>query len=75
MGKDLTTRQLEVIKHLSQGKTITQISDLLNINTRTVDVHIHEIKKSLNAKTTVEAVLIAYKNNFTECNGVMTKKL
>lgn len=58
---DLTRREIEVLKHLSQGSTTTQIADALFVSKTTVNNHIQHILKKLSAHTRLEAVRIAEK--------------
>ncbi|RYD34573.1 MAG: response regulator transcription factor [Verrucomicrobiaceae bacterium] len=44
----LSDREFEIFQHLGDGKSTQQISDLLNISTKTVDVHKSHIREKLN---------------------------
>lgn len=52
----LSTREIEIIKWTAAGKTYQDISDILNISHRTVEVHLRSIRTKLNALTTAQAV-------------------
>lgn len=57
--KILTKREVEVLKHLADGKPNRVIGKMLHISTRTVDTHRSNILKKLNVKTNAELVKIA----------------
>ena len=48
----LTARQAEVLTHLSMGKTVKQIANLLNCASSTVEDHLACLKKKLDVYTT-----------------------
>ncbi|OGO61263.1 MAG: hypothetical protein A2029_09375 [Chloroflexi bacterium RBG_19FT_COMBO_47_9] len=54
--KGLSKRELEVLAHLSQGKTTASISDELFISENTVKTHIRHILEKLEAANRAEAV-------------------
>ena len=58
--KDLSLREIEIIKLIKEGLASKEISSKLNISTRTVEVHRHNILKKLKIKNT--ASLINYIN-------------
>jgi DNA-binding NarL/FixJ family response regulator len=45
--KDLTSKEIDIIKYISQGMTSKEIGDKLNISHRTVETHRHNILKKL----------------------------
>jgi DNA-binding NarL/FixJ family response regulator len=55
----LTKREVEILKHLADGKPNRVIGKMLHISTRTVDTHRSNILKKLNVKTNAELVKIA----------------
>ncbi len=59
--KDLSMREIEIIKLIKNGLSSKEISSGLNIATRTVEVHRHNILKKLKLKNT--ASLINFINN------------
>jgi DNA-binding NarL/FixJ family response regulator len=59
----LTKREVEILKHLADGKKNRDIGKLLHISTRTVDTHRSNILKKLNLKTNAELVKFALTNN------------
>jgi DNA-binding NarL/FixJ family response regulator len=58
--KDLSLREIEVIKLIKEGLSSKEIADRLNISVRTAEVHRHNILKKLQLKNT--AALINYIN-------------
>lgn len=57
----LSSRELEVIKHIKEGLSSKEISTQLNISLKTVEVHRHNILKKLNLKNS--AALVNYINS------------
>jgi DNA-binding NarL/FixJ family response regulator len=58
--RDLSLREIEIIKLIKEGQSSKEISSGLEIATRTVEVHRHNILKKLKLKNT--AALINYIN-------------
>jgi DNA-binding NarL/FixJ family response regulator len=59
----LTSRQLEVLRLVAQGRTMKEIGQLLNITARTTESHKYEIMRSLGLKTTAELIRYAIRIN------------
>lgn len=59
--KDLSLREIEVIKLINKGHSSKEIASELNISVRTIEVHRHNILKKLKLKNT--ASLLSYINN------------
>ncbi len=55
----LTPRQLDVMRHLSQGKSNKNIATALGLSEGTVKVHVAAILKTLKADNRTQAVLLA----------------
>ena len=55
----LTSRQLEVLRHLSEGMTNAEIADRLFVSNRTVDHHVSAILGKLGANSRSEAASMA----------------
>jgi DNA-binding NarL/FixJ family response regulator len=55
----LTSRQLEVLKLISLGKTNKNIADELNLSSNTVKVHVTAILQVLHTTNRTEAVIVA----------------
>ena len=61
----LSSRELDVIKHIKQGLSSKEISSELNISLKTVEVHRHNILKKLNLKNSAALV------NFINSSGLV----
>ncbi len=59
----LSEREMEVLKHMSNGMSNKQIADTLFISIRTVETHKHNLMKKLNIFSTAELVIYAIHNN------------
>lgn len=57
----LTTRQLEIVKHLSEGLSYKMIGDTMNISIDTVRSHIKKIYKALEVNNKI-AVIDMYRS-------------
>jgi DNA-binding CsgD family transcriptional regulator len=53
---NLSTRELECLKWVAQGKSNTMIADILNVSDSTVAFHIKNSLKKLNVATRMQAV-------------------
>lgn len=62
-GQQLTQRQREVLRLLSEGKSMKQAAYELNVTADTVAGHKYRIMEILNAKTSVELVQYAMRNH------------
>jgi len=58
----LTNREIEVLVLIAKGNTNRQISEQLNISTRTVETHRSNIMDKLNLHSRVELVRYASEN-------------
>lgn len=56
----LTKREKEVLSFIANGKTHTEISEILYLSTHTVSTHWRNIKKKLNIKKSVDALVFHY---------------
>ena len=59
----LTSRQLQVLRFLAEGRTMKEIGQLLNITARTTESHKYEIMRNLGLKTTAELIRYAMRIN------------
>lgn len=59
---DLTSRELEIVKLIAQGKTNKEVARKLGITEATVKVHVKNLLKKLSLKSRVEAALWAVSN-------------
>jgi DNA-binding NarL/FixJ family response regulator len=58
----LTTRQREVLQLLAEGRSAKEVAALLNISTRTAEVHKARILEALGLSTTADLVRYAIRN-------------
>jgi len=56
--KDLTKRELQVIRHIAEGDTNKQIALKLRLSHQTVRRHVYNLMKKLNARNRAHAVAI-----------------
>ena len=64
--KNLTEREIAVLKLIMLGYPNSQISKKIFIITHTVKAHIASIMRKINAKNRTNAVYIALKNNLVD---------
>ena len=55
----LTSRELEVLRHIAAGLTTRQMAGRMGLSQRTVESHIAKLYSKLSARTRVQAVLVA----------------
>ena len=55
----LTRRELEVLRHAAEGRTSSQIAELLGITSRTAEIHSHVIVVKFGVAGIPQAVAIA----------------
>lgn len=60
--KNLTSREMDILRHVSLGKTSKQISEDLHISPHTVNNHRQNLLNKLGCKTVVELTRIAFQN-------------
>lgn len=60
---NLTTRELEVLRHMAAGLNNAEIAQELFISTSTVKFHIHNICFKMGVETRMEAVVLAAKHD------------
>lgn len=63
--KELTSRELEIIKYLSQGLTNAQIGEKLFISPRTVDTHRTNIMRKIDVHNVASLIRFAFQNGLT----------
>lgn len=59
---NITTRELDILRNLSAGKTSKEIGRELYISSHTVDTHRRNLLKKLNCKSVVELARFSFKN-------------
>lgn len=63
-NEPLTSREIEIVKYICDGKTNKDIADDLYLSIRTVEVHRKNISKKTHATNVVGVVIYAIKNGF-----------
>ena len=69
--KNLTERELSVLKYLALGFTNKEISEVLNISVHTTKAHLESKIKKLEVKNRVQAVMKAVFLNIIEINSLV----
>ncbi|NHM31519.1 response regulator transcription factor [Neobacillus terrae] len=64
--EELTSRELEILLLLAQGKTNQEIADQLFIALKTVKTHVSNILSKLQVQDRTQAVIYAFKNSLIE---------
>ena len=57
----LTTREMDVLKYIADGKSLEEVSTILNISHETVKTHAKSIRFKLNASTMTLALATAFR--------------
>jgi DNA-binding NarL/FixJ family response regulator len=61
-GVAISSRELEVLKYLAQGKKTNEIADILNLSHHTIDSHRKSMLKKLKMHNSLELIQYAVKN-------------
>ncbi len=69
-SRELTSRELEVLLLVAQGRSNRQIADLLYISAKTVSVHVSNILAKLEAASRTEAVALAQRRGLLNADPV-----
>lgn len=64
--EELTSRELEILLLMAQGKTNQEIADQLFIALKTVKTHVSNILSKLHVQDRTQAVIYAFKNSLAE---------
>lgn len=59
----LSDREIQIIKFKAQGFTAKEISRMIGLEYRTIEVYVSSITKKLDAKNMVNAIYIAMQKN------------
>jgi DNA-binding NarL/FixJ family response regulator len=59
-------REVQIVRLICEGKTNTEISDLLSLSVRTIEKHRFNIMKKMNVRTSAEMAIYAMKNNLLD---------
>jgi DNA-binding NarL/FixJ family response regulator len=65
----LTTREVEIIKLIAEGKSSREIGHFLRVSTRTVEKHRSNIMKKLHINKSIDLVKYALSKGFTSPNA------
>jgi LuxR family transcriptional regulator len=60
---NLTKRQIQVLQWVSDGKTLQDVSILLNISPATVEKHLRLARQGLGVETTAQAIMKTVRQN------------
>jgi DNA-binding NarL/FixJ family response regulator len=60
---ELTTRQIEVLQLLAEGRSMKEIASVLNVTPRTVAFHKYRMMEQLNIKSTAELIQYAVRRH------------
>jgi two-component system, NarL family, response regulator LiaR len=64
--EDLTSRELEILLLMAEGKTNQEIADELFIALKTVKTHVSNILSKLNVQDRTQAVIYAFKHSLVK---------
>lgn len=64
-GKELTSREREVLQLLAEGKTMKESAAVLNVSPRTIEFHKNNIMDKTGLRTTAELSRYAVRNGIT----------
>jgi LuxR family transcriptional regulator len=62
--KDLTIREVEVLKWTAEGNTAAEVGDILSLKSRTVNFHIRNAVRKMGVKNKMSAVVKAVRDGF-----------
>jgi len=65
-AKQLTDRELEVLKHLIMGKTNAQIGEELGLSAHTIKAHVGSIMRKMSVEARVQAAVKAIKSGLVD---------
>ncbi|RZS94811.1 response regulator transcription factor [Cecembia calidifontis] len=60
----LSSRELEIIRQLADGKTMHEIADVLNLSYHTVTTHTKNIRRKMEVHSNLDVVAVAFKNKW-----------
>ena len=62
----LSDRELEVLRHLGAGKTVTDISDILNLSVKTISTYRARLLEKLSLHSTADLIRYAIDNHLVD---------
>jgi len=66
LGNEFTEREFEVLKHLCEGLSTTEIAEKINRSIKTVEAHRTKLLQKTETRNTINLVLFAIKNKLVE---------
>lgn len=66
LNKEISNREIEVLKLIASGKTNKEASEILHVSTRTIETHRRNIMSKLDLNNSIEMVHYAIKHNLIE---------
>jgi two-component system, NarL family, response regulator LiaR len=66
LHEDLTSREMEILLQMTQGKSNQEIADELFISLKTVKTHVSNILSKLQVQDRTQAVIYAFKHSLAE---------
>lgn len=67
--KDLSSRDLEILRQLAEGRTLSQIADTMGIGYKTAANNCSRIKAKLGAASTADLIRIAFRHRLVDREG------
>ena len=64
--RELSERELEVLRHVGRGRSNAEIADALVISLPTVKTHVRSVLRKLGARDRVQAVVLAYETGLLQ---------
>jgi len=72
--KDLSSRDLEILRFLAEGRTLSQIADTLGIGYKTAANNCSRIKARLGAASTADLIRIAIRSGLVDCDANLSAR-
>ena len=67
--ENLSSRDLEILRLLTQGRSLAQIADALGIGYKTAANNCSQIKAKLRAASTADLIRIAIQHGLADCHA------
>jgi DNA-binding NarL/FixJ family response regulator len=64
--KELTSREIDIVRYLARGKTNSEIAEELFLSEATVRTHVSNILSKLDLRDRVQVVIFAYESNMVQ---------
>lgn len=66
---DLSSREVEVLKHVARGSTNAEIAEALFLSEATVKSHVHSILSKCQLRDRTQAIVLAYETGLVRPGG------